>query len=102
MEGLEAIAIRLEAIAIWLEAIAIRLEAIAIRVEAIAIRLEAIASRLELIHQGEWSGWVGTPWDVKHVSVGLTLDAILAQAWVRAFRFFAMPSTPPPSRGPGP
>ena len=23
-----------------------------------------------IIHQGEWSGWEGTPWDVKHVSVG--------------------------------
>ena len=27
-----------------------------------------------IIHQGEWSGWEGTPWDVKHVRVGLTLE----------------------------
>ena len=45
-----------------------------------------------LIHHGDWPGWVGTLWDVKHVSVGLTLDAILAQV---LFVFPTLPALTP-------
>ena len=70
-------------------------------VRSTCVLLIVSTSFLLLIYQGEWSGWEGTPWDLKHASVRTHTcmpfwlkwgprDSFLSHAAHRSFHFGAV------------